>query len=339
MPGNPAVLILSDPRDAPAKVVQAGLSRYGISAVIFDPATFPSEAQLTARYCDGQWSTQIVGDGYELSLGDVISVWLRRPGMFRVNPNLTSGARRFAIQEAQIAIGGLLQTLDCLWVNRLERAVVAECKPLQLKYATAVGFEVPRSLITNDPDAAIAFFEECDGNVVYKPLSTSYLQTEPGGSALNIYTSIVEREHLELAGAISATACLFQEHVAKKTELRITLIGDEVFPVQIDSQHAPKSSVDWRRGYEHLRYRIYPLPRSVRSRCLELNKCLGLVFSTMDFIITPDDDLIFLEVNPSGEWAWLEVETGLPMTEAMTDLLRCANDTMVPNRGRRVESA
>jgi glutathione synthase/RimK-type ligase-like ATP-grasp enzyme len=147
------------------------------------------------------------------------------------------------------------------------------------------------------------------------------LPTPEQAGPLSSYTTIVKRDHLRLAGAISATPCLFQEYVSKKTELRLVIIGSEIFPVQIFSQHVPESTVDRRRGYGRLRYRVYQLPRDVRERCLRLSDRLGLASATVDLVITPEDEYVFLGINPSGKWLWLETMTGLPMIRAMADLL------------------
>jgi glutathione synthase/RimK-type ligase-like ATP-grasp enzyme len=314
------ILVLSAPEDTTAERVRQELGRRG-KVLQFDPASFPLETKLTARSDVGAWQVHISGRDIELPFDDVTSVWVRRPGLFRFHPDLPPGERRFASREAQMAIGGLLRSLDCLWVNHPDRLGPAEFKPLQLKLAAEVGFEVPRSLITNDPDAVMSFFDDCDGRIIYKPLSGGDLPAPDDDTRLSVYTSVVERRHLQTIEAVSLAPCLFQEYVPKKSELRVTVIGGEVFPVQIESQHAPESAVDWRRGYEHLRYGVYRLPRDVRERCLRLTRRLGLMFAAIDFAVTPEDEHVFLDLNPSGQWAWLEFETGLPMTQAMADLL------------------
>jgi len=314
------ILVVSGAEDPTVDAVTDELKRRGTAVVRFDSSSFPIGAKLTARSDDGPWRARISGEDVDVLLDDVRCVWLCRPGLFRFHPNMRSAERDFANREAQMALGGLLRGLDCVWVNHPERVVTAEYKSLQLKLAAEAGLKVPRSLMTNDPDSVADFFDECQGRVVYKTLSGGALAGE-GAMPLSVYTSVVERDHLRLTGALSATPCLFQEYVQKQAELRLTVIGDEVFPVQIESQHAPESAVDWRRGYEHLRYGVYRLPRDVRERCLRLTRRLGLMFAAIDFAVTPEDEHVFLELNPSGQWAWLEFETGLPMTQAMADLL------------------
>jgi glutathione synthase/RimK-type ligase-like ATP-grasp enzyme len=297
------------------------LRRRGSPVFCFDPASFPLESKLTAWSGGQTWKVHISGSDIDLPFDDIRSVWFRGPPLFRFHPDMSPAERRFADHEAQMALGGLLRSLDCLWVNHPDRVEVAGYMPLQHKFGAEVGFKVPRSLITNDPESALSFFDQCDGKVIYKPLSGTDLPTPAHAGPLSVYTSTVKRDHLELVDAVSVTPCLFQEYIPKKTELRLIIIGDEVFPVQIFSQHLPECTVDRRHDYENLRYRVCQLPRDVRERCLRLSDRLGLVFATVDFAITPENEYVFLGINPSGKWLWLESATGLPMIQAMADLL------------------
>jgi glutathione synthase/RimK-type ligase-like ATP-grasp enzyme len=315
------ILVLSG-NDATTEAVTAELRRRGSPVICFDPASFPIEAKLTA-WSDGQaWKADISSSGIDLSFDDIGSVWYRRPPVFRFHPDMNSEARHFADREAQVALGSLVRSLDCLWVNHPDKAKAAEYQLLQFRLSAEVGFKVPRSIITNDSGSALSFFDQCGGRVVYKPLSGTNLPTDEETGPLSVHTSIVQREHLlQLSAAVSATPCLFQEYIQKETELRLTIIGGEVFPVQIDSQHAPECVVDRRRGYEHLRYRVCQLPQDIREKCLQLAHRLGLLFATVDLAVTPESEYVFLGINPSGKWLWLESATGLPMTHAMADLL------------------
>jgi glutathione synthase/RimK-type ligase-like ATP-grasp enzyme len=47
---------------------------------------------------------------------------------------------------------------------------------------------------------------------------------------------------------------------------------------------------------------------------------LNLQYGAFDFIEKPDGELVFLEINPTGEWAWLENALGYPMRSAFIEL-------------------
>ena len=234
---------------------------------------------------------------------------------------MTPAGQQFASAEARMAVGGLLRSTDCLWVNHPEQMVTADYKPFQLKVAGDCGLEIPASLITNDPNAAIGFFEHCHGQMIYKTLSGGMIVSE-SGDVVSIYTSHVTRDDLlNESQRVRHTACLFQELVPKKLELRITVIRNHVFPAEIYFQHAERAAVDWRMAYQNLRYGIHQLPEDIHKKCLALVQKLGLSFAAIDMIVTPDGRYVFLELNSNGQWGWIQNATGLPICETLVDML------------------
>jgi glutathione synthase/RimK-type ligase-like ATP-grasp enzyme len=115
---------------------------------------------------------------------------------------------------------------------------------------------------------------------------------------------------------------IFQQRIAKKVELRITVVREEVFTAEIHSQATPQAAVDWRR-YPKPPVPHFPhkLSSSIAEKCLKLNARLGLEFSTIDMAITPEGKHVFFEINPNGQWAWIESLTGLPISMAVAQAL------------------
>jgi len=224
------------------------------------------------------------------------------------------------------------------WINPYGEGRAAEYKPYQLKIAQQTNLSVPRTLITNEPAAALQFFDTCGGNVIYKTF-TAYHRETGDGSYRGIYTTRVRREDLQARSKTIALApCLFQEYVPKESELRITVIGDRVFAAEIDSQKSPRMRDDWRR-YDHDQslYRPTKLPREVEKKVQELMRKLGLVFGCIDMILTPEGRYVFLEINPSGQWYWVELLTGMPLLDYFTAMLiagkRDCEGPVCPNLG------
>jgi glutathione synthase/RimK-type ligase-like ATP-grasp enzyme len=323
VPVDGDVLVLSQHEDETARPVVEELERRGVTTWWFDTASFPQVTSLVPA--NGLWglSTALVTTNDVILLNRVASIWFRWPGAFRFRSDMARNEQKFADREARMAIGGLLRCVDCRWVNHPDNLMRAEYKALQLKIAAEYGMTIPKSLITNDPDTVVRFFKTCGGRMIYKPLSGGQLPTADGTPPESVYTSIVGEDELANVDAVRNTACLFQEYIPRETELRLTIIGDEVFPVEIDS---PDETVDWRR-VDDLVYTIHRLPDHIRQSCRRLMGRLGLHFAAMDMIVTPQGDYVFLELNPNGQWLWLERETGLPMTQAMADLL--AHDSVL----------
>jgi ATP-grasp ribosomal peptide maturase len=322
MTHNTTVLVLTQQLDFHADMVIAELNRRSIPIVRFDTADFLLRCTLIAHSQTGSWNGAIVTEHRTIAFDQIGSIWYRRPTPFELDPMLSPSGQQLASAEARMALGGLFRSLDCLWVNHPEKMVSADYKPYQLKIAGECGLEIPASLITNDPEAVLDFFERCNGEMIYKTLSGGMIVAE-SGEVVSVYTSRVTLDDLRDEGSrVSYTACLFQELVPKKVELRITVVGDHVFPAAICYTHPERATIDWRTAYQDLRYGRYELPPEIRNKCLALVRKLGLSFAAIDMIVTPDDNrYVFLEANPNGQWQWIERATGFPICETLVELL------------------
>ncbi|MBI2813744.1 MAG: hypothetical protein HYX71_05635 [Opitutae bacterium] len=251
-------------------------------------------------------------------LNEIRSVWYRHPAPFALAPNLTADEKRFASGEVRAAFYGLLRTLDCFWINHPDRVQIAESKMLQLKVAQMIGFEIPRSLVTNDPAAVRAFFDACDRRIVYKAFRSGFFAETDRA----VYTTPLTEEHLERIQQIRNTPGIFQAHVEKRADLRVTVIGRKVFAVEIHSQGLAQARDDWRSvDVEQLPHHPHQLPERVEQQCHRLLQYFGLVYGAIDLILTPDGRYVFLENNPSGQFGWVEGRTGLQLTESLAELL------------------
>ena len=225
-------------------------------------------------------------------------MWYRKPLPFTLDQQITNPeVRKFIDNECRAVTSGFYLNLgDAFWVNYPQKNRIASNKLFQLKLAQELGFEIPDTLVANDPEIAREFYYKHQGKIISKPLDQAYL--EMNDQYFLVYTNKIEEGDLEKFNLISCSPTLFQEFIPKKIELRITIVGDNIFTASIDSQASDKTKVDWR----HI-------------------KRLGLVFGAIDMILTPEGKYIFLEVNPNGQYLWIELLTGLPISETLAHLL------------------
>jgi len=111
--------------------------------------------------------------------------------------------------------------------------------------------------------------------------------------------------------------------VPKSLEIRVTVVGQRVMSAAVDSQVSARATHDWRRdGVRMLQdWRPYELPIEVEEKILRLMDHFSLNYGAIDVILTPDGKHVFLELNPCGEFFWLERSPGLPISDAIADLL------------------
>ncbi len=319
------VLILTRPHDPHTPPVAEAIRARGTDVLCFNLADFPEAVALgaTLEGCQDGWSGSISAQGRFVPLERIASIWWRRPKQYKAPTTYSPGERAFLEEEANRGIIGILESLalqQTLWVSRLHSIRRAELKPLQLAAALQLGLRTPRTLLTNDPDAAQAFYETCRGQVVLKAVSRGAIEEE---ERRFIYTSQVQPDHLAALEGVRATAHLFQECLPKRFDLRVVVIGRQVFAAEIHSQHSERARLDFRRGYADLTYAIHALPQEIESKALALVRQFGLQFSSMDFLLTPEGDYVFLDLNPNGQFYWLQTRLleRFPLKEAMADLL------------------
>jgi glutathione synthase/RimK-type ligase-like ATP-grasp enzyme len=203
---------------------------------------------------------------------------------------------------------GMLQALPVRVVNSPLADRFFE-KPFQLALARGLGLRIPETLITSQPEAARRFAAGRGGAIVHKPLtgsSTRMLATCRWGAAAE-----------EALAALPLAPAIFQEAVCGGRELRITLVGQETFAVEF---RPGASVVDGRCDLE-TEYRRHELPRVVERGLRALMGRLGLTYATVDMKLTDDGDYVFLELNPQGQFLYIEILTGLPIAAAMAQLL------------------
>lgn len=113
-----------------------------------------------------------------------------------------------------------------------------------------------------------------------------------------------------------------QEYISKRVELRVTVVGSRVFAAEIHSQVNSSTKHDWRRyDLDRTPHMRHPLPPSVEACCVQLVQTLRLNFGAIDMIVTPSGEYVFLEINGNGQWGWIEDLTGLPIADAIVELL------------------
>lgn len=317
------ILIVTNRSDYTADFLILELRRRGAPYFRLNTEDFPERLHITWQISSGDLSGYMEAAGKApTDLNEIRSIWYRRP----VPPaaSLLSDdpvARAFAVAESEAALEGILASLGCFWVSDPYSIRRAELKPLQLTVAERAGFTVSPTLLTNKPAAAEEFVRSTQGATVYKPLRRARIIRDDAVHL--IFTNPVAQEEKAELSRVRHAAALFQRYVHKEVEVRATVIGDEVFAAAIHSQEHPDARHDWRRvSSRDLRHESHELPASVSAKCVDLVRTLGLRFGAIDLILSPEGEYYFLEINPNGQWAWIQqLVPELPLREKLADLL------------------
>lgn len=322
------ILIVSYADDEHTDLVAEQLRLAGQDVARIDLADFPARLPLRAGWGEGAPTCRIeTSDGRAVDLARIRVVWWRRVRPFEIDGAIAGGERRsFAHSETEQAVLGVLDGLDCHWVNPRLADEAAHRKPYQWSVAHALGLTLPETLVTTDPGAARAFVDRLGlGNVVFKAFLASIADWRE--------TRLVRADDLDRLELVRLAPVIFQRYVPG-VDLRITAVGGQLFAAEIDAR-ATSYPIDMRMVVGEGIVRPVQLPARVEAQLLALQKRLGLHYGAIDMRRTESGEHVFLEVNPAGQWLFVERRTGQQITRALAQAL-CAFDNagQAPPRGR-----
>jgi glutathione synthase/RimK-type ligase-like ATP-grasp enzyme len=319
---NNPVLIFTRRYDPEADLVGIRLLTKGINYFRINFEDIPAQIMMRHLIKRSSKSALQLTLGENLDTSRIRVAWLRH---FDLTELYFHGSKEpyntFSFQQWHDAIEALQRNLKCAWINNPEKVAQATDRSRQLQVAKAVGFNVPDTLITNDPKAARDFYKSHDDNIVIKALHGHGV--ELGGKIYFMYTHMVTKSDLPKLATLIHAPSILQERISTKSELRITVVGDKVFPAKVSFPPHQKKFDDIHR-YRATELSIEvdkKLPQATLDRCRKLVKLLGLQYAAIDFVVDKDDRPIFLEVNPDGDWLWIEEKTQLPISKAIANLI------------------
>ena len=276
---------------------------------IFDTSAFPNSLFLTATFGEGSNGISLSDhSGGGIDLRRVKSFWCRRPQPMDVDPCITDAqARSFAYHECVSALYGILQCCSGLWVNDLQKDMAADYKPYQLQVASAVGFTVPETLITNSSGVLLEFWNRHGRSLVYKAFNQRAVAWRP--------TRLLREEDLSHLGNLQYAPVIFQPLIPGVRDVRVTVIGNQVIASEFDIENL--NGVDYRERMSEIRCRPHQLPAELATSINRFMDVLGLEYGGIDFRLTPEGRYVFFEINTAGEFLYVEDRTGQPMAATM----------------------
>lgn len=282
-----------------------------------DLASFPAHARV-AIAVGGPGPHECELSPRHLFVDDASVVWWRRPSPYSLRCELRADFHEFAYRECHEAIYGLFESLDAPFMNRPSAHQRASNKLLQLNLAVQHGLTIPETLVTNDPVAAKSFIDaQSPARVICKSLSTS--------SSYWRETRLIGPPEMDALPALHHCPVILQRYIPAGQDLRITIVDEEVFVASID----PKSTdyeFDFRVGSSSPVISVGTIPRDVEIALIRLMATFDLKYAAIDMRRDPEGRFHFLEVNPAGQWLFVEQACGLSITAAVARWLLAVDD-------------
>ena len=310
------LLLVTNRRDITIDYVVAELKRRQTPFFRLNTEDMPTARCTMAAFPRRAWSLSF-GER-ELKGSDVKAAYFRRPAPPASNVTIIDdGEREYAEAEWGALLKSLYARLEGMWLNAPLDIFAAEDKPRQLMLASEIGFNVPEVLVTNDITSVREVIQA--GPAIGKPLRQALIN---GEQERVIFTTRLEHLNDSDGDAIAIAPFIVQAEIKKQYDVRVTVVGSKVFATAIRSQEHEETTVDWRRGCRpDLKHERIELTREVEDQCASLMSRLNLRYGAIDFICDQQGKLWFLEINPNGQWAWIENLTGYPIAAAIVDEL------------------
>jgi glutathione synthase/RimK-type ligase-like ATP-grasp enzyme len=323
------ILMMSGHRDDPTVLALATVvEQRGAEAVVID-ATMLQRACISLPF-GIRFATE---PARCISARDVTAAFLWRSSVPMAHDPMLDPVRddqdstRFVLAQWSKLSRGLWHALEhsgVRCVNRATSVAVWEDKVTQLIAADAVGLSTPPTRYLCDLSTAADFADVHGGHIVYKPFTPYLGPPRVEGKMTELYSQVLSARELRAQAndALVPTPGIFQPYVAKAFELRVVYVGGSIFACRIESQQSDIARQDWRRyDLDNTPHLAHELDTEVGKRVIDLMERMDLQFGSIDFIVTPEGEHVFLEVNPVGQFGWIVAQTGFPIYERLADLL------------------
>ncbi|MER6205535.1 ATP-grasp ribosomal peptide maturase [Streptomyces sp. NPDC001073] len=312
------VLVLTCEEDVTADMVVVHLHASGVPVVRIDPADLTGGVALSGEYVHGAFRGHLSAGGRLVSVSGLRSIWVRRPGTPATRAPQPSA---WLTEEASQALYGMLRGSGARWMNHPDASRRARHKPWQLRLAQHSGLPVPATLITTFPQAAREFSRRFP-DLVVKPVSGAHPQDPPRA----VPTSRVAPDTDFSAVAFGPT--LLQRRVAKRADIRLTVVGDRMLAARTaTAPDADPGEVDVRFTTSAQPWHPVEVPPRIAESVLTYMRDAELAYGAFDFAEDADGTWWFLECNQSGQFGFVEAETGQPIARTIAEWLALPADS------------
>jgi hypothetical protein len=316
---HPRVAILTRAADFHASAARYALGERGVDCAIIETDAMASLGGMSWS-TSGEVDAGVIRDvdGNDVVISELDVVWWRRlTGEPRLPDWLEDeSARDLVTRECRATLVGLvLAEFDGAWISHPEATRLAENKLVQLDAARRVGIRMPRTLVSQDPEQIRRFCSELDYRAIVKPVA--------GTPKTPVMTGQVSPELLSSDASLSVCPAIYQELVPGTRHLRICCFGEEIHTAVLETD-----LLDWRYPLDAT-VAPYELAEATAQQVREVLEALHLRMGIVDMKLTPDDEPVWLEVNPQGQFLFLEGMCELPLTNPFAEFLIREADALV----------
>ena len=314
---NKQILLIGRKNDPHIQAIQNELRLINEEFILIDSLTINDMLCVENNNTEFFSTLQIYGKTLDMNM--IKSVWNSNALRIINDENIVEKSKEFVDKEWTEGIMSMWNTINGTWANHPLAISSIGNRVKQLQIASKLGFTIPETVVTNSPKKMEEFFYKCNNEMICKTLASS--QGLPSGKM--IFSHKISKQDLDLNSDLKYSPVMFQKYINKKTEFRITIIGNKIHSAEIYSQKSDKTKYDWRNydDFSKTPYIESKLPDEISEKLLKIMKQFNLNFGACDMIRTPDDEFVFLEINPNGRWWWIQELTQMKIAKSIAKFL------------------
>lgn len=318
-------LIVTNKMDLTSDYLIVRLEELGIPFCRLNTEDYLSKYDIDINFTNNEVNSFInFFDGNKINIDEISSAFFKHPLKPNFIDDIPTNQMVFAERETIEMLRSLFLLIDeKVWLNHPKHIFAANNKIEQLKIASKIGFSIPKTCISSGPESIKNFYNSHNRDIIAKAVRYGYDITE--NHIKFAPTKKVEKKFIENIEDYYTVPSIYQERIEKKYDIRVTVIGNKVYAAAIHSQRYMETMTDWRLWDIHedvdLKHSKHELPPEISNLCLKITKKFNLGFSAIDLIYSPEKKYYFLEMNPNGQWAWIEGKLGFPIRDSIINYL------------------
>lgn len=303
------LLIITNSRDSTADYLCSRLAKSNITYLRFDSDTDLQSLKIIYESSGPRMKCE----DCIFHPGDFDHVWFRRP--HPINPTIDGDDAevKHTREEWSEAIEGFFAHIPIdFWMNHPSRNACASHKMEQLTRARKHDLIVPDTIVTQSPERLREFWLQCGKNVITKPLASGYLERKEESEDSLIYTNQVTEKHIDDLNYLEFCPTIFQKMVQKELDVRVCIVDSNIHAVGLNAiRKGSHQRLDIRRNnMMDVSYTQVDIPTEISKKLSDLVNSYGLRFAAVDMAIDQEKNWVFFEINPNGQWAWLDIVAG-----------------------------
>ncbi len=301
------LLVVTNSADQTADYLCARLSELPLHCLRLD--TDLLDHRVRVKYSSGHASIDLAGSW--TSADQIAHVWFRRPKRIQSTRSSDPAENAHIASEIAESVEGFLAHIGRRkWMNHPADNLFASHKMEQLSRASAMGLKTPASIVSTCA-SEVREFRGRVGRIVVKPLSSGWIDRGQAAPSSIIYTSEISDADLD-PERVAGCPTLYQERIQKYLDVRAIVVDGVVSAVAMQKEtDGAEQILDIRRdNMSGLRYWSIELPSAVSAGVTRLIESYSLRFGAVDLALDCSGQFVFFELNPNGQWAWLDIAGG-----------------------------